>query len=429
MMKKMYNVLVFPGGTEIGLEINKALGQCKNIRLFSAGSNVSNHAPFVFSRHFIVPSIYEENWIERLNELLVANSIDYIFPAYDDIIVALVQNSEKIRAGVVSSPLETALITRSKSMTYRHMSGFLPVPALYPDASVIDKFPVFVKPDKGQGSQDTHVVESRDQLAHLLKEKKERIITEFLPGNEYTVDCFSDRKAGLLFCCGRERVRTRSGISMNSRISESQDIFLEYARILSSRFVFHGAWFFQVKKDSEGIFKLLEVAPRIAGTMALHRAQGINLPLLSIYEQERIPVTLLKNNTGLEIDRALVNRYRMQIEYSVVYVDLDDTLILNEQVNVPLVSFIFQCLNRGKKVVLITKHQKDLDRTLEKYRLQGLFDKIIHIGRSDEKADFIDGDGAIFIDDSFSERKKVSDRLGIYTFDCSMIEVLMDERV
>lgn len=427
-MKKIYNVLVFPGGTEIGLEIHKALSQCKDIRLFSAGLDVPNHAPFVYARHFTVPSIHDEGWLDHLNRVLAANAIDYIFPAYDDVLVALMQNQSRILAKVVSSPLETSIITRSKSMTYRHMAGFLPVPAVYQDIASVDRFPAFVKPDKGQGSYDTHIVSDKKELAQLLDGSKERIITEYLPGSEYTVDCFSDREAGLLFCCGRERIRTKSGISMSSRAADFQTEFSEYARILSSRLVFHGAWFFQVKKDRNGIFKLLEVAPRIAGTMALHRVQGVNFPLLSIYEQERIPIVLLRNNADVRIDRALVNRYDHKMEYGAVYVDLDDTLILNDQVNVQLVSFLYQCINKRKKIVLITKHEKDLENTLKKFRLTGICDEIVHLDKSSAKADYIKEHDAILIDDSFSERKSVSDRLGIYTFDCSMVEVLLDER-
>jgi hypothetical protein len=56
---KPWRVLVFPGGTEIGLEINKSLRDCKEVELFSAGDDVSNHAPFVFRHHHFVPSIRE----------------------------------------------------------------------------------------------------------------------------------------------------------------------------------------------------------------------------------------------------------------------------------------------------------------------------------------------------------------------------------
>lgn len=427
-MKAKYNVLVFPGGTEIGLEIHRSLGQCKEITLFSAGANVSNHAPYVFARHFIMPSIHEAGWLAALNRIVTDNSIDYIFPAYDDIIVALAENAEKIKAKIVTSPLPTCHVTRSKSATYRHLGDILPVPTIYDTIDSISQYPVFVKPDKGQGSENTHLARDKDHLVQLLRSNVENIIMEALPGEEYTVDCFSDRDAGIQFVGARERLRARSGISMNCRAAARQDTFADYARIISSRLTFHGAWFFQVKRDAHGVLKLLEIAPRIAGAMSLHRAQGINFPLLSLYEQERVPITVLKNDAYIELDRALVNRYRHRITYSTVYIDLDDTLILNEKVNVQLIGFIYQCRNEGKKIVLITKHDKDLGKTLGKHHLTGISDEIIHIAKADSKSDHIKGADAILIDDSFSERKAASDRLGIPTFDCSMLEVLLDER-
>ena len=423
----MYNVLVFPGGTEVGLEIQRALCQCKDVRLHSAGLGISNHAPYVFARHFVIPSVFEPNWIDSLSKIIIEQGVDYVFPAHDDVLVGLVQNAERIEARIVSSPLETCLITRSKSQTNRLLSGVLPIPTVYDKPEAVDEYPVFVKPDKGQGSQSTHTVHDRRHLAQLLAENPAHVVLEYLPGEEYTVDCFSDRDAGLLFCGGRQRIRTRSGISMDSR-PVHDDVFMEYAKAISQKLTFHGAWFFQVKRDSCGTPKLLEIAPRIAGAMAVHRVQGVNFPLLSIYEQDRIPLEILANTLDVEIDRALVNRYRHNVKYSGVYVDLDDTLILNGLVNVPLIRLLYQCINAGIRIVLLTKHQANVERTLGKYRLAGIFDEIIQIKPSASKSDHIRESDAILIDDSFSERKAVSERLGIPTFDCSMIEMLMDER-
>ncbi len=424
---KKYNVLVFPGGTEIGLEIHKALCQCKNVRLHSAGLDISNHAPYVFARHFVIPSIYDPNWVDHLNRVIIEQGIDYVYPAYDDVMVALAENANRIKTRIVCSPLETCLITRSKSKTYSLFRSVIPVPTLYPDLEAIDQYPVFVKPDRGQGAQGTFIVHKSEHLRHLLEQAEKQVILEYLPGDEYTVDCFSDRDAGLLFCGARQRLRIRSGISMDSRPVHNR-IYAEYAQAISNKLTFHGAWFFQVKKDQQGICKLLEIGPRISGTMALHRVQGVNFPLLSIYEQERIPIQILTNDIDVQIDRALINRYKHQLRYSVVYVDLDDTLILNETVNLDLVKFLYQCINKSTRVVLITKHASDVQQTLRKYRLTGIFDEIIHMDQSSNKADYIRESDAILIDDSFSERKNVSERLGILTFDCSMLEMLTDER-
>jgi len=424
---KIYNILVFPGGTEIGLEIQKALHQCKDIRLFSAGLDVSNHAPYVFARHLLIPGVYDHKWIDCLNQIIVEHGIDYVFPAHDDVIVALAQHAEMIKSRIVSSPLKTCMITRSKSRTYLFFRDSLPVPVMYDDLESIKEYPVYVKPDKGQGSQKSHLVYSKSHLAQLLGEDGTYIVTEYLPGEEYTIDCFSDREAGLLFCGGRLRIRTRSGISMNSRPVQ-ENIFLQYANEISKLLTLHGAWFFQLKRDQTGVYKLLEIAPRIAGCMAVHRVQGINFPLLSIYEQERIPVEILFKRADVEIDRALINRYKHHIRYSSVYIDLDDTLILNGAVNPDLIRFLYQCINAKIRIVLLSKHPGDIDQTLRKYRLSNIFDEVINLEKSDNKSDYIRESDAIFIDDSFMERKRVSERLGIPTFDCSMLEMLIDER-
>ena len=428
-MNKVLNILVFPGGTEIGLEIFKSLRYCKEVRLFSAGSDVSNHAPYVFARHYIVPSIHDSGWIEELNNVIVKNNIDYIFPAYDDIVVALVENADKLKAQVVSSPLETCLVTRSKLRTYKLFADILPVPRIYDSVSEVDSYPVFVKPDKGQGSQGTHIVRDQKHFECILTLFGENIIMEYLPGEEYTIDCFSDREIGLLYCGGRQRVRTHRGISMNS-ISVNDDVFLEYARQISEKLDIYGAWFFQLKKDAAGEYKLLEIAPRIAGTMAFNRVLGVNFPLLSIFEQERIPVKITSNSMDIEIDRSLVNRYKHTLSYNKVYLDLDDTLLNGNIVNTDLVKFIFQCLNKKIPVILLTKHKEDIGLTLKKHRLSEVFDQIIHIDFEHIKSKYItDCENAIFIDDSFAERMEVVEKLGILTFDPSMIELLIDERI
>lgn len=215
---------------------------------------------------------------------------------------------------------------------------------------------------------------------------------------------------------------------MNS-VPACDSAFATYAAAIAGRLCLHGAWFFQLKRAANGVLTLLEVAPRIAGTMALHRVQGINFALLSLYEQERIPVQLLRNDVPVEIDRALVSRYRHDLHYDTVYVDLDDTLILRGRVNCELVRFLYQCLNQQKQLVLLTRHASDVHETLRRYRLAGLFDQIVHCGHAPKADHVLEGGDAIFIDDSFRERRAVSATRGIPTFDCSMIEMLLDERI
>jgi carbamoyl-phosphate synthase large subunit len=420
------NVLVFPAGTEIGLEIFHALQSCKEVRLFGAGQDLSNHALFVYPEYYVLPSIYEKGWVDALIDLCRTLSIDYIFPAYDDVIVALSREAHRLPAKIISSPPRTCEITRSKSDTYRALSGKVRVPQLYSSSDAVFSYPVLVKPDRGQGSFGITKADDEQALVRALQAVREPIICEYLSGEEYTIDCFSDRDKGLLFAGARRRRRTRNGISVNT-ITEALPEAKEMANNIGHELNLRGAWFFQLKRAHDGQLVLLEVSPRIAGSMATHRVKGVNFPLLSIFEEERLPISVKPNEGIVELDRALGNRYRHTIRYSVLYVDLDDTLLVNGRVNTQVVKLLFQCINDGKKIILLTRHREDLNQTLARYRLSGLFDEVIHLGADEKKFSRIESRDAIFVDDSFAERMDVSERHNIPTFDCSMIEMLTEQ--
>ncbi len=127
------------------------------------------------------------------------------------------------------------------------------------------------------------------------------------------------------------------------------------------------------------------------------------------------------------MDRAYYNAYKLDITYEHVYVDYDDTLVLNEAVNKTLLTFLYQAIEKGKKIHLLSKHIGDLYEDLRKYRIsENLFDEIIVISVNDEKKNYINEHSAIFIDDSFAERKSIIDSLHIPVFDLDMVESLID---
>jgi carbamoyl-phosphate synthase large subunit len=422
---KVRHVLVFPAGTEIGLEIYHALRGCKETRVFGAGQAVSNPAQLVFDTYYPVPSIHEPGWVTALVALCKELAIDYLYPAYDDVIVALQDVADQLPCAVIGATAATCRTTRSKALTYLALEGCVRVPQVFTDPANVPRYPVFVKPDQGQGSQGATRVDSPAALAAACAAVDKPLICEFLPGEEFTVDCFSDREQGVLFAAARKRVRVRNGIAVNS-VSEDLPGTHAMAAAIGDRLHMRGPWFFQVKRAQDGELTLLEVAPRIAGSMALNRVRGVNFPLLGIYEHERLPLGLLTYDGPVEIDRALTNRYRHGIRYSVAYIDLDDTLILRGEVNLMVLALVFQCINRGIGVKLITRHRFDVQATLARHRLAGVFDDVIHIVDGQPKSAFITESSAILVDDSFAERRDVAQHCHIPTFDCSMIELLLE---
>ena len=422
----MRKVLIFPAGTEIGLEIHAALSSCKEVQLFAAGQATSNHAELLYDQYYPISDIYSDNWLDELNALIKKLDIDYIFPAYDDVIVALSENREKIPATILIPPHDICLLTRSKSKTYQKLRSLIKTPIVYDSINDVVNFPVFVKPDRGQGSFGIRRANSREELVQAIGEISDPIISEYLPGREYTIDCFSDRENGLLFSGARERLRMRNGIAVSTQLFESS-IFKEIAQKISDELKMQGAWFFQVKEDIDNELTLLEIGPRIAGSMAANRVQGVNFPLLSIYEAERAPLSILKNSYPVLLDRALKNKYKKSIAFDAVYIDFDDTIILDGQINLQAIQFLYKCINKQIDIILITRHAGDLQKILKNYRLDNIFDKVVHLKEGEKKSSAITHMNAIFIDDSFSERLEVQINKNIPTFDCSMIEFLIDQ--
>ena len=282
-----------------------------------------------------------------------------------------------------------------------------------------------MKPDVGQGSKGTNKVSTREEIDFYFQKDPTLLVLEYLPGKEYTVDCFTDRNGILLFAEGRERIRINNGISVNSKQINNPK-FQDLAQKINKTLSFQGVWFFQVKERESGELVLMEIAPRIAGTMALFRARGINFTQLSLFDRMGFEVKILDNKLDIEIDRALFARYHIKENYDYVYIDFDDTIIVDNIVNTDIIKFLYQARNMEKKIILITKHKKDINKTLFKFAIsEQLFDEIIILNQSDKKSSLIKNANSIFIDDSFAERKEVLEALKIPVFGLDAIEALM----
>lgn len=420
------SVLVYPGGTEIGLEIARSLKPCKEVRLISAGMR-DTPADLFFSIHHEVGPVSSQAWLQELHSVIEAERVTHILPAHDDVIVPLLENEERLGSKIVTSSLETCRIARSKIETIKRLTGVVPVPKLFEKASAIEKLPLFLKPDRGQGSRGALIVRTHEELGVALARDSSLLIQEYLPGREYTIDCFSDRKKGVLYAKGRERIKVTSGIASRSLFVEDSQ-FGDYARRIHAALPFQGAWFFQLKASADGELKLLEVAPRIAGTSGLSRVSGVNLSLLSLYESDRVEVSMTQGVMDIVVERSLIPAYAHAFEYDALYLDFDDTLIVNGEVNTQLVKIAYQCLNRKKAVVLVTRHAGDITASLRKHRLEGLFDKVVHLNKGESKRQAILHSKCVFVDDSFRELDDLRLHPGVTPLHVSSVDLLINYR-
>ena len=426
----MINVLVFPCGSEIGLEINNSLKYDKHITLFGL-SSVPCHGRAVYENYIEgIPFITDSSFIEKLNDVINENNIDVLIPAFDDVVLYFAENADFINCKIATSTFETCLICRSKKKTYQKFENDSFVPKTFSVSSIKETdFPLFAKPDISQGSQGATVINSITDLNMINSAEEDYVICEMLPGEEYTIDCFTNEKGELIIASMRERKRIKMGISVNSISVEVPEEIMNIANSINSQLVFNGVWFFQIKRAFDGSFKLLEIAPRVAGSMSTSRVRGFNYILNTVYQTMGVyikPIDFLLKSS--EVDRSLSNTYFFDFDYSYVYVDFDDTISLRNKVNISMIAFIYQCINKNKKVILLTRHKKDIFKSLKEYCIdQNLFYDIISFNEG-KKSDYISHDDSIFIDDSFSERADVSANCKIPVFDLDAVTALIDWR-
>lgn len=427
MIKK--NILIFPAGSENAINIYDSLKYSLHFNLFGA-SSVRDYAEEIYPKeNYVVTELYiqSESFFKNFNEIIKNFDIDYIIPTHDVISLFLMEHEKQINAKVVCSPFETAKIANSKIEILNNISNKFYCPKFY---SISDKnidFPVFLKPNVGAGGKGAILVKNREELENVFKNNSDMAICEFLPGDELTIDCFTDKNGELLFIGPRTRERITMGISFTSKTIPLSSEIEDIANDLNSTFKFRGAWFFQVKKDINNNYKLMEFSVRQAGTMALYRQLGVNFALLSLFDAMDMNVKILFNNYNLKLNRRLANSYTLDYKYNKVYIDFDDTLIINNKINTTAVMFLYQCLNKNKKIILITKHSTEISDDLKKFHIDNtIFEKIYSLNESDNKSDYIDNVDSIFIDNYYKEREEVYIKLGIPVFDVDAIECLID---
>ena len=360
-------VLVFPAGTEAAYEIHDALKYAPGIELIGASSGHC-HADFVFAKtEYCLPSLDDPGFLDSLNRIIENDNADFVFPADRSALRFLCDRRSDLKCTLIA-----------------------------PDSATVTAC--------------------------------EEYIRSGVSGPEISVDCFTDSEGKLKYICPRTRERIRADMSVRSENIDADDALVSLAEELNSRMSFDGAWFFHAFTGSGG-YVVSDICPGISGSMGFSRALGINFPLLTLGNYCGLDIDTVENRFDVLLDRAFLSRYDNGIEYENVYVDFDDTLVLNGKVNPVLMQFLYQCRNRGKKIYLLTRHSTDIYDDLRKYCIsESLFDDIVHLtDSSDNKTDYIKPD-SVFIDDSFAERKRVRELCNIPVFDLDMIESLLDWR-
>lgn len=431
------NVLIFSGATYPAIQVIDCLKNTKQYHVIAA-SSYPNHSEYVCEDSITdLPFINDDSFFDVFIQLLKDKNVDYIIPTDDTIAMVLKEHEEELPAIVCCSPYETTRLCRYKHLAYKALYGkpFAPVTYSPEKISDITDFPVFIKPDNSQGSHGARVINSPEELGRI-DDLADMVICEYLPGEEYTVDCFTNKNRELIFCNPRVRTRIMNGITARGNNIPYSEEFREVMEGLNDAIEFRGYWYAQLRRDKNGKLKLLEICTRFAGSFAISKGKGINLPLLALCDFSDLPTEAISNDCVVTCDKSYIDRYSLDIEYNHVFIGYDDTVTFKNgtAVNPYVIAYLYQCKARGIKITLVTRHYstfgEPIQDSFERFNINDkLFNEIIELSFEEKKNCALkEFESAIFIDNSFTERKQIHDSLGIPVFDPCNIDCLFDWR-
>lgn len=304
-------------GSPGGPGIIKALLKDSNLNLIVCDSDDLASGKFLGVPFIKIPKANDENFMEEIFKICSSNSINVVFPLVTLELFrfsSVKEEFKKIGVQVIVSEEKYLNIANNKRKLYDHLSySGISVP-LYKVAKNINEielacnelnYPnsaVVLKPSVSNGSRGVRILsESISEFDLFFSEKPgnlittlskvrdilsqnefpELIISEYLPGEEYTVDTIVNN-GEVKIVLPRKRLKMVGGISVSGFFVKHDEI-IEYSKKIIESMNLDGPIGIQVKADLEGNFKILEVNPRIQGTSVAAIGAGVNLPLLAVY--------------------------------------------------------------------------------------------------------------------------------------------------
>ena len=282
------NILITSAGTRGYLikYFKKALkGKGK---IFAA--DCSKYAPALYNadNYFIVPAVSNKNYISELYKICLKNGVKGVISLNDVELPLLAQYKSKfMEKGVkliVSDP-ETIDICYDKYKTFKFLEeNRFPFPKTFISLSEVlmeikskaIKFPLLIKPRKGSAGVGIKEVFNINGLQNEFNEKKNLIIQEFIQGDQYGIDVFSNSNLVPVSIFAKKVIRIRAGIA-DKEVTVYDAKMINYIRNLIGKLGLYGPGDIDLIK-CRNKYIVLEINPRFGGGYPLAHVVGANFP-------------------------------------------------------------------------------------------------------------------------------------------------------
>lgn len=318
------NVLMTGGGAPGAAGIIRCLAMHNKIRIIAADKNEQAAGRYLAHDFVKIPAADDLTFILSLLSICREKNIHVLMPLVTRELIPLAahrKDFEMAGAQLLVSSVESLEIANNKSRLYEFLQWRgIPVPAFrvvenvaqFSEAISALGYPektVCFKPAVSNGSRGFRILDASIDESDLLFNYKpsatymrqadakrilsaapfpELLVSEYLPGPEFSVDCLC-RQGETILAVPRRRTKMINGISVEGVFEEQPEI-TDYCRTIIKELRLDGNIGIQVKQASNGQYLLLEINPRVQGTISAALGAGINLPLLAVKQALDLPV-------------------------------------------------------------------------------------------------------------------------------------------
>lgn len=318
------NLLMTGAGAPGAPGIIQCLKKAEWINLLVGDADENAVGRYLHPNFVLLPKASDPAFLPRVFEICLDKKIDLILPLVTRELFPFAAAKKEFAARgiqVLVSDEEPLGLANNKAACYQFLkSKNIAVPAFevvhsvgaFESAAKALGFPkqsFCFKPAVSNGSRGFRIVQDHLDEADLLFHQKpyqtfisyenalrvlsqkafpDLLVTAYLPGDEYSVDCIAENgKAAIVV--PRLRKKMVNGISIQGEFIEDQAI-IQYCRDIIQAIGLHGNIGIQLKKNQNDEPLLLEINPRVQGTIVAGLGANINLPLLAVQQEIGIPI-------------------------------------------------------------------------------------------------------------------------------------------
>jgi len=260
-------------------------------KLIAADITAASPAGHVADVSEIVPTAGGIEYVPRLLDIVKKHRVSLVLPMTDLDIRSLSRQRAKFDAlgcSVMIGSEESIMLCRDKSSFQDVLSsaGLATIRTMTLEEFRTNPFyPCFVKPLRGSASVGTSVINNDKELkAHVATFGELLVVQEYVPGQEFTVDVFRDRKGEVHCVVPRLRMVIRSGEVEKGITVRDEHVIEATTKLASLLGDVWGVFCCQCKRETGGPPRFFEVNPRFGGGSPLSIAAGANLPRYVLQE-------------------------------------------------------------------------------------------------------------------------------------------------